>query len=67
MKALPLFDHRELKAVQRAREELLKRLRRGGIEAHSRIRMEHKLAMLTARQIRLESQLGNESPGGRHV
>lgn len=67
MTSLPLFDFRELKAVQSAREALLKRLRHGGIEAHSRIRMEHKLAMLTARQIRLELELGAERDGGRHV
>lgn len=58
MTALPLFDFKVLKTIQKEREELSRRLRRGGIEAHSRIRMQHKLAMLTAKQVRLESQLG---------
>lgn len=64
MTALPLFDFKDLKALQREREELSRKLRRGGIEAHSRIRMQQKLNVLTARQVRLESQLGLGSRNG---
>lgn len=60
---LPLFVRTELAAVQRQREELLKRLRKVRMDAHSRIRTEQKLALLTAKQMRLEAQLlGVPSP-----
>ncbi|SOC41604.1 hypothetical protein SAMN05892877_10923 [Rhizobium subbaraonis] len=55
---LPLFDRSELDRVRAEREELLKRLQKGGRDARSRIRMEQKVNRLTAAQVRLESQLG---------
>ncbi len=58
MIALPLFERSELDAVRAEREELLKKLQKGGRDAHSRIRMEQKVHLLTAKQVRLESQLG---------
>ncbi|EHS51514.1 hypothetical protein PDO_1905 [Rhizobium sp. PDO1-076] len=54
---LPLFEHPELVAIQREREQLRRQLGRGGCDAHSRIRREHKLALLTARQIQIEARL----------
>ncbi|MFD1330239.1 hypothetical protein [Mycoplana ramosa] len=58
MASLPLFDRSELDAVRAEREDLLKKLQKGGRDAHSRIRMELKVSLLTARQVRLESKLG---------
>jgi len=62
--ALPLFDRSELDAIRRQREHLQRLLKRGGVDAHSRIRREQKLAILTARQIEIERRLGM---GERHV
>lgn len=56
--ALPLFERSELDAVRAEREELLMKLHKGGRDAHSRIRMEQKVRLLTAKQIRLEQSLG---------
>ncbi|MDL2401274.1 hypothetical protein [Rhizobium mayense] len=55
---LPLFDKHELDAIRYEREELLKRLQRGGMDAHSRIRTEQKVKLLTADLIRLELRMG---------
>ncbi|SOC46627.1 hypothetical protein SAMN05892877_12363 [Rhizobium subbaraonis] len=55
---LPLFDRSELDRVRAQREELLKRLQKGGRDARSRIRMEQRVINLTAEQVRLESKLG---------
>lgn len=55
---LPLFDRSELDAIKRQREQLQRILKRGGVDAHSRIRRQQKLALLTARQIEIERRLG---------
>lgn len=55
---LPLFEHPELAAIKIEREQLRRQLERGGCDAHSRIRREQRLALLTARQIQLEARLG---------
>ncbi|MDP9590103.1 UNVERIFIED_ORG: hypothetical protein J2W19_002659 [Shinella zoogloeoides] len=55
---LPLFETQTLKAIQEEREALLDRLKRGGVDAHIRIRREERLKVLTARQIEIETQLG---------
>ena len=55
---LPLFETETLRALQRERDDLLKMLRRGGVDAHIRIRREEKLKTLTARQIEIETRLG---------
>ncbi|TCU35429.1 hypothetical protein [Rhizobium azibense] len=56
--ALPLFDSFELKQLRNECEDLMKKLRSGGRDARSRIRMEQRLAMARAKQIKLELQLG---------
>lgn len=56
--ALPLFDRMELDRIRRARAELQRMLKRGGIEARSRIRREQRLAVLTAKQVEIEARLG---------
>lgn len=56
--ALPLFDRSDLDAIKRQREHLQRLLKRGGVDAHSRIRREQKLAILTAQQIQIERRLG---------
>ncbi|OJF91717.1 hypothetical protein AX761_21950 [Rhizobium sp. 58] len=55
--ALPLFLRTELDAVKAKREELLKRLQKVRMDAHSRIRTQQKVALLTAEQMRLEAAL----------
>ncbi|KNY13623.1 hypothetical protein AKG11_28225 [Shinella sp. SUS2] len=55
---LPLFETETLNAVRAEREDLLKRLQRGGVDAHVRIKREERLKVLTARQIEIETQLG---------
>jgi O-succinylbenzoate synthase len=55
---LPLFERETLKAIQEEREALLKKLQRGGVDAHTRMRREDKLKALTARQIEIEGMLG---------
>lgn len=55
--SLPLFDRSELEAVRAERERLLKLLQKGGVDARSRIRREHKVAQLTAKQLQLEKLL----------
>ncbi|MBC7313610.1 MAG: hypothetical protein H5U11_14045 [Rhizobium sp.] len=55
---LPLFEHPELRAIKAEREQLVRKLERGGCDAHSRIRREQRLALLTARQIQIEARLG---------
>jgi hypothetical protein len=55
---LPLFEHPQLAAIKAEREQLQRKLERGGCDAHSRIRREHKLAILTAQQMQIELRLG---------
>lgn len=55
---LPLFEHPELRAIKAEREKLQRDLARGGMDAHSRIRKEQRLALATARQIQIERRLG---------
>lgn len=55
--SLPLFDFKELEAVRAERKDLLRRLQRGGVDAHTRIKREERLKVLTARQIEIETAL----------
>ncbi len=55
---LPLFETETLNAIRGEREDLLRRLQRGGVDAHVRIKREERLKVLTARQIEIETQLG---------
>ena len=55
---LPLFEVQTLKAIQEEREALLKKLHRGGVDAHTRIKREERLKHLTAQQIEIETQCG---------
>ncbi len=59
-RALPLFDRTELDAIRRQREELLRKLKRAGVDARTRIHREDQLRRLTARQIEIELRLGME-------
>ncbi len=54
---LPLFEMQTLNAIQAEREALLKKLQRGGVDAHTRMRREDKLRRLTLRQIEIETLL----------
>ncbi|MCO5139012.1 MULTISPECIES: hypothetical protein [unclassified Shinella] len=54
---LPLFETETLNAIREEREDLLKRLQRGGVDAHTRIKREERLKVLTARQIEIETAL----------
>ena len=54
---LPLFDRHELTALRHEREELLRKLRRGGMDVRSRIRTEQKAAIATAEIMKLEMEL----------
>ncbi len=54
---MPLFETQTLKAIQAEREDLLRRLQRGGVDAHTRIKREERLKVLTARQIEIETAL----------
>lgn len=56
--SLPLIESMELAAVREERERLLRRLQRVRMDAHSRIRTEQKLHVLTAKQIQIEQRLG---------
>lgn len=58
MSALPLFDKHDIAALRHDREELLKKLRSGGMDRYSRIRMERKLTLVTADLLKLELQIG---------
>jgi hypothetical protein len=60
MTALPLFDRYELEALRHEREELLKRLRKGGMDRYSRIRMQRKVTLITAELMKLELQIGRK-------
>jgi len=57
-RALPLFDRSELDAIKRQRVELLRKLKRAGVDARTRIHREEQLRKLTARQIEIELRLG---------
>lgn len=67
MSTLPLFDLQSLKAIRAEREALLKRLRRGGVDALTRMKREDRLRHLTARQIEAEARLGLIGKGGPRV
>lgn len=54
---MPLFETQTLRAIREEREDLLKRLQRGGVDAHTRIKREERLKVLTARQIEIETAL----------
>lgn len=62
--SLPLFDRTELSRIVCECDRLRAKLRRGGMEARSRIRTEQKLAMNLVRQLQLETKL---DLGGRYV
>ena len=55
---LPLFDNSELARLVRECDRLCRKLKRGGMEARSRIRTEQKLALAKARQLQIEIRLG---------
>ena len=55
--SLPLFETDTLKAIRRQREELLRRLKRGGVDAHTRVKREERLKLLTAQQMEIETAL----------
>jgi len=55
---LPLFEDQTLKCIREEREQLLKKLQRGGVDAHTRIKREEKLKLLTAQQIEIEMVCG---------
>ncbi|WP_085025573.1 hypothetical protein [Ensifer aridi] len=57
MAGLPLFDTSRLAAIKADREALLRRLRSVRMDVHSRIRIQQKVALLTAEQMRLELAL----------
>lgn len=61
--SLPLFETQTLNAIREQREELLKRLKRGGVDAHTRVRREERLKLLTAQQMEIETAL--RMGGGR--
>lgn len=61
MKSLPLFDTSRLAVIKAEREALLKRLQRVRMDVHSRIRVQQKVALLTAEQVRLELALDGAS------
>ncbi len=63
---LPLFETQTLKAIQEEREALLKRLKRGGVDAHTRVKREERLKLLTARQIEIETHCGLGGAEGEH-
>ncbi|MCT7662245.1 hypothetical protein [Shinella kummerowiae] len=58
-----LFETETLNAIKRRREDLLKRLKRGGVDAHTRVKREERLKQLTAQQMEIETAL---HMGGRH-
>lgn len=58
MNTLPIYETETLKAIQKQREELLNRLRRGGVDAHTRVKREERLKTLTTRQVEIEARLG---------
>lgn len=61
--SLPLFETETLNAIRKQREDLLKRLKRGGVDAHTRVKREERLKVLTAQQMEIETAL---QMGGRH-
>ncbi len=52
-----LFETETLKALQKQREDLLKRLKKGGVDAHTRVKREEKLKLLTMQQMEIETLL----------
>lgn len=57
-RALPLFDRVELDRIKVERARLLEKLRRGHVDARTRIHREDMLKQLTAQQIEIELRLG---------
>lgn len=57
-RTLPLFDRMTIDTIQRERAALQRILKRGGMDARSRIRIERSLVLLTAQQIEIEHRLG---------
>jgi len=55
---LPVLERLELDALKEERERLSRRLQKVRMDAHSRIRIQQKLMVLTALQVKLERTLG---------
>lgn len=60
--AMPLFESSELASVKDQCEALLKKLKKGGVDARIRISRENRLKALRVRQMQLEQQLGPGRP-----
>ncbi|SIQ24308.1 hypothetical protein SAMN05880590_102760 [Rhizobium sp. RU35A] len=58
---LPLIDAMELAEIRRQREELQRKLQRGGVDVRTRLRREARLRHLTAQQIEIELRLKHGS------
>jgi uncharacterized small protein (DUF1192 family) len=56
--ALPLFAFEQLDQVRRERDELRHKIAHQRLDVRSRIRTEQKVALLTAKILRLEMQIG---------
>lgn len=56
--ALPLFVFEQLDQVRRERDELRHKITHQRLDVRSRIRIEQKLALLTAKILRLEMLIG---------
>ncbi|MCT7667634.1 hypothetical protein [Shinella kummerowiae] len=52
-----LFETETLNAIKKQREDLLKRLKRGGVDAHTRVKREERLKQLTVQQMEIETLL----------
>jgi len=57
---LPLFSVPELDEARKLRTELMHKLAHTAMDARSRIRTEQKLALIVAKIMRLEMQLGRQ-------
>jgi hypothetical protein len=58
---LPLFSIPELATLQQERGSLLRKLTHQRLDVRSRIRIEQKVAILTARILRLELRIGGRA------
>ena len=56
--SLPLFDRPELESLRKERAELLHKLTHQRLDVRSRIRIEQKVSILTAKMMRLEMKIG---------
>lgn len=61
-----LTETKTLKSIQKEREDLLKKLQRGGVDAHTRMMRQNKLRLLTAQQIEIETICRLGRAGDRH-